>query len=142
MCETVVGLSDHTLGNSVAIASVALGVKIIEKHFILDRNLGGPDSAFSIEPDEFKQMVKSIREVEKALGKVTYELTEKQKKSRELSRSLFVVKDIKKGELYTGDNVRSIRSGYGLEPKYLTKIIGKTAACDIKKGTLLKFEII
>jgi len=139
---TIVGLSDHTLGSSVAIASVALGAKLVEKHFILDRNLGGPDSAFSMEPEEFKQMVKSIREVEKALGKVTYDLTEKQKKSRELSRSLFVVKDIKKGEVFTEDNVRSIRPGYGLEPKYLKDILGKRAKKNIKKFTQLKWEMI
>ena len=139
---TVVGLSDHTLGSSVAVASVALGAMIIEKHFILDRNFGGPDAAFSMEPEEFKQMVKSIREVEKALGKITYDLTEKQKKSRELSRSLFVVKDIKKGEVFTEDNVRSIRPGYGLEPKYLKDILGKRAKKNIKKFTQLKWEMI
>ncbi len=139
---TVVGLSDHTLGSSVAIASVALGAKLIEKHFILDRNLGGPDSAFSMEPEEFKQMVKSIREVEKALGKVTYDLTEKQKKSRDLSRSLFIVKDIKKGEVFTEDNVRSIRPGYGLESNYLKEVIGKRARRDLNKGTPVKMELV
>lgn len=139
---TVVGLSDHTLGSSVAIASVALGAKLIEKHFILDRNLGGPDSAFSMEPEEFKQMVKSIREVEKALGKVTYDLTEKQKKSRDLSRSLFIVKDIKKGEVFTEDNVRSIRPGYGLSPKHYSNVIGKMTTKDIERGTPLKIEMV
>ncbi len=138
---TTVGLSDHTLGSSVAIASVALGSKIIEKHFILDRNLGGPDAAFSIEPEEFKQMVKSIREVEKALGSVTYESTEKQKKSRAFSRSLFVVKDIKKGEMFTEENVRSIRPGYGLEPKYIDLVIGKRAKKDLVKGTPVSLGI-
>ena len=136
--KTVVGLSDHTLGSSVAIASVALGAKIIEKHFILDRNLGGPDAAFSMEPAEFKQMVKSIREVEKSLGKVTYDLTEKQKKSRTFSRSLFVVKDIKKGEMFTEENVRSIRPGYGLHPKYLSDVLGKKANINLKKGTPIR----
>jgi len=139
---TIVGLSDHTLGSSVAIASVALGAMIIEKHFILDRNIGGPDAAFSMEPEEFKQMVKSIREVEKALGKVTYALTEKQKKSRELSRSLFIVKDIKKGEVFTGENVRSIRPGYGLEPKYLKEVLGRRAKRDLNKGTPVKIELV
>jgi pseudaminic acid synthase len=137
---TVVGLSDHTLGSSVAVASVALGAMIIEKHFILDRNFGGPDAAFSMEPEEFKQMVKSIREVEKALGKITYDLTEKQKKSRELSRSLFVVKDIKKGEVFTEDNVRSIRPGYGLHPKYYYEVLGKRVKYNIPKGTPLSFN--
>jgi len=137
-----VGLSDHTLGSSVAIASVALGAKIIEKHFILDKNIDSPDAAFSMEPEEFKNMVKSIREVEKALGSVTYELTEKQKKSRAFSRSLFVVKDIKKGEVFTEENVRSIRPGYGLEPKYLKEVLGKRANKKLKKGTPIKWDYI
>ena len=137
-----VGLSDHTLGSSVAIASVALGAKVIEKHFILDRNLGGPDAAFSMEPDEFKQMVKSIREVEKAIGKVTYNLTEKQKKGRVFSRSLFVVKDIKNGEVFTEENVRSIRPGYGLHPRYLNEVLGKRTKRDLEKGTPLSWKIV
>ena len=140
--NTVVGLSDHTLENSVPVASVALGAKIIEKHFILDRNLGGPDSTFSLEPSEFKSMVKSVREVEKALGNVSYELTEKTKHNREFSRSLFAVKDIKIGEKFTKDNVRSIRPGFGLHPKYLKDIIGKTSTTDIKKGTPLDWKFI
>ena len=140
--KTVVGLSDHSLSISVPIASVALGACIIEKHLTLDRKLGGPDAAFSLEPDEFKAMVKSVREVEKALGKVSYELTEKIKKSREFSRSLFVVKDIKAGEIFTEENVRSIRPGYGLPPKYLKEILGKQTTQDIKKGTPLKWGIV
>ena len=140
--KTVVGLSDHTLGISVSIASVALGACIIEKHLTLDRSLGGPDAAFSLEPNEFKAMVKSIREVEKALGEVSYDLTEKMKKSREFSRSLFVVKDIKAGEPFIEENIRSIRPGYGLPPKYLKDILGKRATQDIKKGTPLNWGII
>lgn len=140
--NTVVGLSDHTLGNSVSIASVALGAKIIEKHFILDRTLGGPDAAFSLEPEEFKNMVESVREVEKALGKVTYELTEKTKSSKDFSRSLFVVKDMKNGEKFTENNVKSIRPGFGLHPKYLNYILGKTASIDILKGTPLKWNLL
>jgi len=139
--KTVVGLSDHTLGISVPIASVALGACIIEKHLTLDRKLGGPDAAFSLEPDEFKAMVKSVREVEKALGEVSYDLTEKMKKSRELSRSLFVVKDLKKGEIFTEENIRSIRPGYGLHPKYFNDVLGKRATQDIKKGTPLSWEL-
>jgi len=135
--KTVVGLSDHTLGISVPIASVALGACIIEKHLTLDRKLEGPDAAFSLEPDEFKAMVKSVREVEKALGEVSYDLTEKMKKSREFSRSLFVVKDIKAGETFTEENIRSIRPGYGLHPKYLKNILGKKSTRAIKKGTPL-----
>lgn len=137
-----VGLSDHTLGISVPIASVALGAVMIEKHFILDRSLGGPDSAFSLEPQEFKAMVQAVREVEKALGEVTYELTEKQKKSREFARSLFVVEDVKKGEVFTERNVRSIRPGYGLHPKYLKDILGKRAKKDIPRGTPLSWDLI
>lgn len=140
--KTVVGLSDHTLGISVPIVSVALRACIIEKHLTLDRKLGGPDAAFSLEPAEFKTMVKSVREVEKALGEVSYDLNEKMKKSREFSRSLFVVKDIKAGETFTEENIRSIRPGYGLPPKYLKNILGKRATQDIKKGIALCWELI
>lgn len=140
--NTVVGLSDHTLGNSVPIASVALGAKIIEKHFILDRGLGGPDANFSLEPEEFKTMVKSVREVEKALGKVSYELTEKTKNNRDFSRSLFVVKAVKKGDKFTENNVKSIRPGFGLHPKYLKDVIGKKASKDIDRGTPLKWNLM
>ncbi len=140
--SVMVGLSDHTISNSTSIAAVALGATIIEKHFILDRSIGGPDASFSIEPNEFIELVKNIREVEKALGKVTYELTPKILKSREFSRSLFVVKDIKEGELFNNENIRSIRPGYGLHPKYLLEIIGKTARTNIKKGTPLNWNLI
>lgn len=137
---TVVGLSDHSMGYEAAIASVALGAKIIEKHFIIDRKIGGPDCSFSLEPDQFKKMVDSIRTVEKALGKVSYDLTSKAKQSREFSRSLFAVQDIQKGELLGEENVRSIRPGFGLHPKYLNKIIGKKATADLKRGTPLKLS--
>lgn len=140
--NTVVGLSDHTMGIPAPVASVALGAKIIEKHFILDRNLGGPDADFSLEPAEFKMMVESIRNVEKALGNVSYELTEKTMRNRDFSRSLFVVKDIKKGELFTEDNLKSIRPGFGLHPKYFNKIIGKKAKMDISKGIPLEWKMI
>ncbi|HBM16705.1 MAG TPA: pseudaminic acid synthase [Lentisphaeria bacterium] len=140
--RTIVGLSDHTMGSIASITAVALGARIIEKHFILDRNIGGPDASFSMEPSEFKEMVDSIRKVEKSLGKVTYALTDKVKKNRQFSRSLFAVKDIKKGELFTEANIRSIRPGYGLPPKYLKRIIGKSSPCDIKKGTPLPKKLI
>ena len=140
--NTIVGLSDHTLGNTVALGAVALGAKIIEKHFTLSRADGGPDSKFSMEPHEFKEMVKNIRDLEKALGQVTYELTEQQRNSREHSRSLFVVKDMKKGEVFTKENVRSIRPGFGLEPKYINDILGKKAKQDIKKGTPMRWDFI
>lgn len=139
---TIVGLSDHTLGHTVPLGAVALGAKIVEKHITLSRSDGGPDAKFSMEPDEFKEMVIRIRELEKALGQVTYELTEKQKKSREHSRSLFVVKDIKKGEVFTEDNVRSIRPGFGLETKYIKDIIGKKARQNIQKGTPVDWGLI
>jgi len=137
--EVVAGLSDHTLGHAVAVAAVALGAKIVEKHFILDRSLGGPDAAFSMEPGEFKLMVDSIRDVEKALGKVNYELTPKVEKSRVFARSLFIVEDVKAGEIITEKNVRSIRPGYGLHPKYYKEIIGKIFREEYEKGTPLEW---
>ena len=121
--KTVVGLSDHTEGILVPIAAAAMGARIIEKHFILDKKIGGPDSAFSIEPKEFKEMVDNIRQVEKALNETGFTLNEKIKKSRTFARSLFVVKDIKAGEIFTEENVRSIRPSNGLPPKYLNKVI-------------------
>lgn len=134
-----VGLSDHTIGNTVAVASVVLGAKVIEKHFILDRAIGGPDSSFSMEPSEFQSMVKAVRETERALGKVDYEIDEKKKSNRLLARSMFVVQDIKAGETLTELNVRSIRPGYGLAPKYLPKVIGRKALVDLNKGTPLEW---
>lgn len=140
--NVVSGLSDHTLGISVPIAAVALGAKIIEKHFTLCRADGGPDAAFSLEPDELKTMVKSIREIEKALGTVTYDLTDKMKNSRTFSRSLFAVNDIKKGEVFTESNVKSIRPGYGMHTRYYNDIIGKIAKVDINKGTPMEWKLI
>ncbi|MCX6809794.1 MAG: pseudaminic acid synthase [Candidatus Berkelbacteria bacterium] len=140
--KVVVGLSDHSIGQTAAIAAVALGAKIIEKHFILDRKMGGPDSSFSMEPEEFKSMVLSIRDTEKALGKVTYELSKNSQKSRELSRSLFVVEDVKQGEKFTAENIRSIRPGFGLAPKFLDQILGKKAKTFLSKGTPLSWKLI
>lgn len=140
--DCVVGVSDHSFGSAVAVAGVALGARVIEKHLTLSRKDGGPDGTFSMEPQEFKNMVIDIRNVERALGKVTYELTEKQKKSKGRSRSLYVVSDIKKGEIFTPDNMRSIRPGYGLHTKYYKDIIGKRASCDIKKGTAMKWNYV
>jgi len=139
---TIIGLSDHTMGISVPIASVALGAKIIEKHFILDRKKGGPDAPFSLEPEEFREMIQSVREVEKAIGKVNYKLTKNMKKSRRFSRSLFAVKDIKSGEKFSEENVKSIRPGNGLHPKYLCMILKKKAKRNIKKGTPLRWGLI
>lgn len=140
--DVITGLSDHTLGSAVSVAAVALGAKVIEKHFVLSRDEKGPDADFSMEPKEFKKMVEDIRNVEKALGKVTYELTEKQKKSKEHSRSLFIVKDIKEGEIFTEENVRSIRPGFGMKTKYINDILGKTVKMDLKKGTPMEWKFI
>jgi pseudaminic acid synthase len=140
--KTVVGLSDHSLDGSVPVAAVALGAKIIEKHFILDRKLGGPDAAFSLEPGEFHAMVKAVKETEIALGEVNYELTDTVRKNRDFARSLFLVRDIKAGETFTEENVRSIRPGHGMPPKHLKEIIGKTAVCDIKKGTPMSWKFV
>lgn len=137
-----VGLSDHTLGITVPVVSVALGARVIEKHFIFDKSIGGPDSSFSLEPHEFKQMVDSVREAEKAIGKVDYSMNEKKKNSRLLGRSLFVVKDVKAGEKFTEENIKSIRPGHGIAPKYINDIIGKNSSVDIKKGTPLSWGVI
>ncbi len=138
----ITGLSDHTLGATVPIAATALGAKIIEKHFILDRSIGGPDSSFSMNESEFTAMVISIREVEKAIGKIDYNLTEKQLKGRDFSRSLYVVHKISEGETFTENNVRSIRPGFGLHPRYLNQIIGKKSNQNIEKGTRFSLEFV
>lgn len=138
----ITGLSDHTMGSTVPIAAVALGARIIEKHFILDRSAGGPDASFSMNVEEFSDMVKAVRDAEKSLGKVDYSLSEKQIQSRAFARSLYVVKDIKAGEVFTEENVRSIRPGYGMHPKYLKEVIGKVAKKDLRKGTPLSIELI
>jgi pseudaminic acid synthase len=136
------GLSDHTLGIAAPVAAVALGACIIEKHFTLSRQNSGPDSAFSLEPHEFKEMVVAIRTAEKALGEVNYEITEKQNASRVFRRSLFVVKGLKKGEMFTEENVRSIRPNHGLHTRYLDEIIGQCANKDIKRGTPITWDMI
>jgi len=138
--ECLAGLSDHTMGCTVAVASVAMGAKIIEKHLTLSREDGGPDAAFSMEPHEFKSLVEQIRIVEQAMGIESYALTKKQNKSREYSRSLFVVKDVKQGEIFTQENIRSVRPGFGLHTKYFESILGKVSNTDIKKGSPLKEE--
>ena len=137
-----IGLSDHTLDIAVPVAAVALGACIIEKHFTLSRDMPGPDSAFSLQPDEFKAMVEGVRTTEKALGKVRYEPTEREKASRVFRRSLFVVKDMKAGEVFTEENVRSIRPGHGLPPKHLQDVLGRRAAKDIERGTPLGWDLV
>ncbi|MCW1713954.1 MULTISPECIES: pseudaminic acid synthase [Synergistaceae] len=139
--EVEVGLSDHTLGITAPIVSIVLGARAIEKHFILDKSIGGPDSSFSLEPDEFKKMVDSVREAEKALGKINYNL-ESTQKNRLIGRSLFVVEDVEEGEIFTENNIRSIRPGYGLPPKYIKNILGKKAKNNIKRGTPLNWDLI
>lgn len=136
------GLSDHSMGHAIAVAAVALGACIVEKHFTLSRSEPGPDSSFSMEPDEFKDMVESIRKIEKAMGKISYEITEKQKASKLFRRSLFVVRDMKAGEEFSDRNVRSIRPGYGLHTRHLPEVIGLKATKDIKKGTPLTWKLI
>ncbi|MFZ2657248.1 MAG: pseudaminic acid synthase [Victivallales bacterium] len=139
---TVVGLSDHTLGIAASVAAVALGACIIEKHLTLSRKEPGPDSSFSLEPSELKELVGEVRTVEAALGKISYSFSEKEKSTRVFRRSLFVVKDIEKGEKLTVDNIRSIRPGYGLPPKLYSKVIGRTASRHISRGTPLKNSML
>jgi len=140
--DCMVGLSDHTLGNEVVLGSIALGARVIEKHVTLKRADGGPDAAFSMEIEEFKDMVRQIRNLEKALGRATFELTEKQKFARYGTRSLYVVKDIKAGEKITSDNVRSIRPGLGLHTMYYEDVLGKVAIKNLKKGTPLSWNMM
>lgn len=135
-----VGLSDHTLGIAVPVVSVAVGAKVIEKHFILNRDIGGPDASFSLEPHEFKEMVDAVREAELALGSVDYSLSPTKLNNRKIGRSLFIVEDIKQGELLTSENIRSIRPGYGMAPKYLPDVLGKIARTDLKRGTPLNWK--
>lgn len=137
-----VGLSDHSMGSIGAIVAVAMGACIIEKHFCLSRQIDNPDASFSMEPDEFKQMVNDIRIAEKAIGIVSYDVSENEKESRTFRRSIFAIKDIKKGELLTNDNIKIIRPGFGLKPKYYKEILNKFAAQDIKKGTPISFKLI
>ncbi|MGK7394145.1 MAG: pseudaminic acid synthase [Candidatus Cyclobacteriaceae bacterium M3_2C_046] len=139
--NVTVGISDHTLSHVVPIAAVALGAKIIEKHFILDKSLDSLDQAFSLSPREFKQMVSAVRDTEKALGTPHYQVTEKMEKARISARSLYAVAHIQAGELFSAKNVKALRPGYGLHPRYYSRIIGKPAPEAIKKGTPLNFKI-
>jgi pseudaminic acid synthase len=136
------GLSDHTMGFIVPVVATSLGAKIIEKHFILDKSIGGPDASFSMDEKEFKEMVDQVRLAEKAMGKVSYKLTEKQEEGKFFSRSLYAVNDIKTGEQFTSKNVRSIRPGFGLHPKYYQEVLKSTATQNIERGDALKREFI
>lgn len=140
--DVKVGLSDHTLGYTAPIVAVALGAQVIEKHFILDRTIGGPDASFSLTPEEFKLMVEGVRQAEAALGKVSYELTDKVKANRKFARSLFVSKDIKAGELITMENIRSVRPNDGLPPSLSPRVLNKKANQDIKAGTPLSWDLL
>ena len=140
--KVISGLSDHTMGSTVPIVATAFGAKIIEKHFILDRSIGGPDASFSMNEIEFTEMVKSVREAEEAIGSIDYNLTQKQSKGRDFARSLYVVEDIKVGELITNKNVRSIRPGFGLHPKFLNQLIGKVASKPLEKGDRVTIDIV
>lgn len=134
------GLSDHTMGIEIPVAAVSLGACIIEKHFTLSREVPGPDSAFSLEPHEFKSMIDAVRNVEKALGKVNYSLTEKEVASKVFRRSLFAVKDIQKGDSITNENVRSIRPGNGISPKFFKQIVGRRVRKNLTRGTPIVWE--
>jgi pseudaminic acid synthase len=138
----MVGVSDHTMHHTVPVVATALGGCLIEKHFILDRNLGGPDAAFSLDPAAFAEMARQVRDVETALGRVSYERSELVEKNRKFARSLFVVQDVKAGDVITPDNVRSIRPGFGLHPRHYDTVLGKTFTRDIERGTPLAAEHI
>lgn len=140
--DCLTGLSDHTMGYQAAIGAAAIGACVIEKHLTLKREDGGADAAFSMEPREFREMCEGVRIVEQALGRETYDLSEKQKREREHSRSLFVTKDIKAGEYFTPENIRSIRPGFGLHTKYFEEILGKRAAQDLETGTPMHFSYV
>jgi len=138
----IVGLSDHSEGHLVPVTAVALGARLIEKHFILDRSLGGPDVEFSMTPQEFKKMVKEVRKTELALGNDNYKLDKEVENSRKFARSLFICEDVKKGDIITEENVRSIRPGVGIHPKYLKDLLGKPFNADFEKGTPMALEYV
>lgn len=135
--NVIPGLSDHTMGSTVPIVATCFGAKIIEKHFILDRSIGGPDASFSMNEKEFTEMVKAVREAEKAIGVIDYQLTEKQLKGKDFSRSIYVIKDIKKGEIITENHIKIIRPGFGLHPKFYNKVLGQKAIKDFERGDRL-----
>ena len=136
------GLSDHTLGIAVPIAAVTLGASIIEKHFTLSKDISSPDSPFSLEPEEFKEMVKAIRTTEQALGEVKYDMSGHEQKSNIFRRSLFFVENIKQGQTITSKNIRSIRPGHGISPKYFNRVIGCRVNCNVEKGTPVTWDLL
>jgi len=136
------GFSDHTLGTTAPVVATTLGAKVIEKHFILDKSIGGADADFSLDKKEFSEMIQAVRDTEKLLGTVDYSMSEKKKQSRRFSRSLYVAKDIQKGQSITEENIKSVRPGYGLHPKYLKDVIGKKVKKDLISGTALEFKYL
>jgi pseudaminic acid synthase len=139
-CE--VGLSDHTLGIGVAVASVALGATVIEKHFTLSRADGGVDAAFSLEPDEMARLVRECRSAALAMGEVRYEMADQEKKSLQFRRSLYIAEDMNAGEVFTEKNLRRIRPGFGLSPKYYDSLLGRRVKCDVKRGTPVSWDLV
>lgn len=137
-----VGLSDHTLGITAPVVATALGASVIEKHFILDKSIGGPDASFSLDVNEFSSMVDAVRKAEKALGEATYNLKDSQVKNKQFARSLYVAQDMKAGDVVTLENVRSVRPGFGLHPKHLHDILGKEVLCDLIKGTPFSLDYL
>ena len=140
--NVISGLSDHTLGITVPVVATALGAKIIEKHFILDKSLGGPDASFSLDEKEFSNMVKAVRQAEMSIGNIDYKLTDKQIKGRDFSRSLYIIKDLKKGEVLNEKNIKSIRPGYGLHPKYFKDVLGKKINQNLERGTAFDLKYL
>jgi pseudaminic acid synthase len=140
--RVIAGLSDHTMGSTVPLVATCFGAKIIEKHFIMDRSIGGPDASFSMTEAEFSDMVKAVREAEKAIGKVDYRPTGKMKKGRDFSRSLYIAKDVVEGEYFTKENLRSVRPGFGLHPRYYYQVLGKKAKMNLSMGSALQWEHI
>jgi len=138
----VTGLSDHTMGSTAPVVATCFGAKIIEKHFILDRSIGGPDASFSMNEQEFSDMVKAVREAEKAIGVVDYTLTDKQRKGKAFSRSLYVVEDVQAGQELTVKKIRSIRPGFGIHPKHYPEVLGKKAVRDLEKGESLNWDMV
>ena len=136
------GLSDHTLGITAPVVATVFGARVIEKHFITDRSIGGPDASFSLNEKEFTEMVRSVREAELAIGEVDYKLTEKQVKGKEFCRSLYVSNDAKAGDLVTTENIRSVRPGFGLHPKFMNEIVGKKFSQAVHKGQRVSFELV
>ena len=141
-CGNIGGLSDHTLGIGVALGSVSFGARVIEKHFTIDRSQGGVDSAFSLEPTEFKMLVEESERAFLAIGKVTYGIMDAELNSKKFKRSIYIVKDLKKGDVITAENIRIIRPGLGLSPKYFDLLLGKRVKQNINRGTAFTFNLI